>query len=117
MRLTGEDEATVIPRAAARSGTPSGGETRRFTRAQNEARNRSLEGNAVLAEEAVMPFHKALSRLEHAEALVLVHRGRCDHRLVSDDALSQNLGVFADGIVNEPPPGEELRRLLPNVLD
>ena len=64
-----------------------------------------------------MSFHESLARLENAKALVLVHRRGSDHRLVADDSFAEDLGVFADRIVDQPPPGKKLRRLLADILD
>src|SRR5205823_10548603 len=95
----------------------SGWKARRLARAQDEAGDRRLEWNAVLAEEAVIPFHKTLARLENAEALILVHGGRSDHRLVADDPFAKDFRVFADRIVDQPAPVEQLCRLLADILD
>lgn len=64
-----------------------------------------------------MAFHKSFSGLEHTKALVLVDRGGSDHRLIPDDPFAEHFRVFTDGVVNEPPPGEKLRRFLTHVLD
>src|SRR5438067_5496417 len=111
MRLTTGCEATVV--RALRW------ETRRFARAENEARDRSLEGRSVLPEETVVPLHPSLSRLQNAETLVLVDGSRHDRWLLADNSLADDLGVYsiADGIMNEPPSRQQLRRQFADVLD
>src|SRR6266550_5212980 len=66
-----------------------------------------------------MAFHPAFSRLQDAEALILVDGAGPDGRLLTDDALSDHFGVdsVAEGVVNQPPPREQLRRERADVLD
>src|SRR5882672_4469206 len=111
MRLTAGWEATVVRGLRWKA--------RRFARAEYEARDRGFERRAVLPEKAVVTFHPALSRLQDAEALVLVDRARRDRRLFPDHALTNDLGVdsLAHRVVNQPAPREQLRGHLPDVLD
>ena len=66
-----------------------------------------------------MAFHPAFSRLQNAEALILVDRAGHDRRLLADDALSNDFRVHsvAEGVVNQPPAGEKLRGESADVLD
>src|SRR5712671_2412164 len=111
MRLTGGSEATVVRGLRWKA--------RGFTRAQCEARDRGLESCSVLTKKAVMPLHPAFSRLQNAEALVLVHRARGDRRLLPDHAFADDLGIHSlpNGVVDQPAAREKLRGHGANVLD
>src|SRR5258706_8580835 len=111
MRLTVGSEATVVRGLRWKA--------RGFARAQCEARDRGLERCPVLTKKAVVPLHPAFSRLQNAEALILVHRARGDRRLLPDHAFADDLGIhsLADGVVNQPASREKLRGHGANVLD
>src|SRR5712671_5344667 len=111
MRLTAGWEATVVRGLRWKA--------RRFARAEYEARDRGLERRAVLSEKAVVTFHPALSRLQDAEALVLVDGARRDRRLLADYALTNNLGVdsLPHRVVNQPTPRQQLGGHFSDVLD
>src|SRR5450759_524535 len=111
MRLTAGCEATVVRVLRWKA--------RRLARAECEARDRRLEGRSVLPEKAVVPLHPALSRLQNAEALVLVNGRRHDRRLLADNAFADHFGVqsLPDRVVNKPAAGEELGRHSADVFD
>src|SRR5712671_2078241 len=111
MRLTGGSEATVVRGLRWKA--------RRFARAQCEARDRGLESCPILTKKPVMPFHPALSRLQNAEALVLVHCAGSDRPLLPDHAFPDDLGIHSltNGVVNQPAAREKLRGHGANVLD
>src|SRR6266566_4746353 len=111
MRLTAGCEATVVRELR--------WQARRLARAEYETRDRRLEWCSVLPEKAVVPLHPALSRLQNAEALVFVHGTRHDRRLLSDDPFADDLCIdsLTNRVVNEPAPGQKLRRHFPDVLD
>src|ERR1700680_2689163 len=111
MRLTGGTEATVVRGLRWKA--------RGFARAQCEARDRSLESCSVLTKKAVMPLHPSFSRLQNAEALVLVNRAWSDRRLLADHSFADDLGIHSlpNGIVNQPAAREELRGHRANVFD
>src|SRR6185312_1483922 len=81
-------------------------ETRGTRSAQYEARNIGGKGITVIsrrrAHEEVLPFHVALAALEDAETLILVHAAGRNQRLLTDDAVADDLGVLTDFIVNQP---------------
>src|SRR6476469_5406898 len=111
MRLTAGLKATVV-RGLRR-------QARRFARAQNEARDRGLERSTVLPEKPIVPLHPAFTRLEDAEALILVDGARQYCRLLADHSFAHNLGVdsVADRIMDQPAPRQELSRHRADILD
>src|SRR5438105_12936360 len=110
MRLTAGWKATVVRGLR--------WEARRFARAEDEARDRRFEGRSILATQAIVPLHPAFSRLQYAETLILVARARHDRRLLTNDALADNLRVdsVADRIVDQPAAAAQLRADLADVL-
>src|SRR6476620_4478906 len=111
MRLTAGTEATVVRGLRGQAG--------RFARAEYEARDRSLERRSILPQEAVMAFHPAFTRLQNAEALVLVDSTGPDGRLLADHALPDHFRVDSvpARVVNQPPPREKLCGESPDVFD
>src|ERR1700730_2869990 len=111
MRLTAGCEATVVRGLRWKA--------RRLARAEYEARDRRLERRSVLAEKSIVPLHPALSRLQNAEALVLVDRPQHERRMLADHAFANDLSVhsLANRVVYQPAAGKELRRHSPDVLD
>src|SRR5215207_9800787 len=96
---------------------PLSGSRRRAFGLEHEARDVGGEARLVGPHEEVLALHVAARRLEDAEALVLVHSARSDEGLLAHYALSLDLGVLARGVVDEPPPRQELCRLGAHVLD
>src|SRR6185436_8110838 len=111
MRLTADCKATVVRGLR--------WQTRRFARAENEARDCRLERRSVLPQKAVVALHPAFPRLQDAEALILVDSSRHNGRLLADDSFADDLGIHSVShrVVDQPAPCQQLRRQLSNVLD
>src|SRR5213075_1253019 len=66
-----------------------------------------------------MAFHPAFSRLENAEALILMNCARHDRRLLANDTFADDfcIDALANRIVDQPAAGQQLCRQLTDVLD
>lgn len=84
-----------------------------------EAGDEGAESAAVVANELVVPFHEASRALEDAIALILMELADLEPGLLANHAIAADFVVFAqaDGVMNPPEPGQQLGRLLSDVLD
>src|SRR5687768_242710 len=100
------------PRSIASSGRETGG----LARAENEARYLRSKIVAIGREEIVVALHESLTRLENAEALILVDVARSENGLLTDDALAFHLDVLARGIMYQPSPRHKLHHPRTDIL-
>src|SRR5512144_2240240 len=82
----------------------SGRQAGRSAHAEKKSWNLRPECGGIWPHEVVVTFHESFAGLENAETLVLVHASGCDNRLLADDSLPFDFGVFADRVVNQPAP-------------